>query len=161
MGRLHSVLITAALVGICTVGSFAQARTNHCDHNSGRRTGTILGSVLGAGVAALAGGNTGTILLGAGGGAAAGNVVGDADDDQRDFDECGYEAESVRRSDDRREARRERRRSRSREYPFACLRDRYDFVVVYLPSNEIVDDFGGREFSCHREAQDRNEDARN
>lgn len=178
MIRFQPSVLALALVGVLAAGSLAQARDNHCDHNSGRRTGTILGSVLGAGIAAVAGGDTGTILAGAGGGALAGNLVGDGEDDRRDWEECGADSASVRRADERRyerdqrryerETRREREiemdRERSRyerargerysyeQYPFACVRDRYGFAVVHVPSDRILADYGRHESSCIRAA---------
>lgn len=183
MARFQTSLLALALVGLFTTGSLAEARENHCDHNNGRKTGTVIGGILGAGIAAIAGGNTGEILAGAGGGAVAGNLIGDGEDDRRDWDECGPDAASVRRADDRRyerdQRRYERETQRSREiemdreraryersrgerygrdqYPFACVRDRYGFAVVHIPSDRIVADYGRHESSCIRAAVTRSD----
>jgi|GEM_PF-4488038 len=126
--RLFSSLLVLTLVSVS-----AGARENHCDHNSGKVGGAIAGGIIGGVLgAALGHGHAGNIAIGAGGGAIAGSVIGDNADDNKDFEECGTDAESfqrqVRRDEDRanEEAYREQRRADEIAYDREMSRRRHD-----------------------------------
>jgi hypothetical protein len=183
--RLFTSLLVLTLISVA-----AGARENHCDHNDGKATGTVVGGILGGVAGALLGhGKAAPIIIGGVAGGVAGRVVGDGADDQRDFDECGTDSESFQRDvqrqerrDDDRYARDSRRASEieydremsrrgrgypgrsypapgypSRSYPaprprlmdYQCQSDRYgQFVLVFLPTNRIVQNWGRDLYDC-------------
>lgn len=169
--RLFSSLLVLTLISVS-----AGARENHCDHSSGKATGTVVGGILGGVVGGLLGkGKAAPIIVGGVAGGAAGRAIGDDADDQRDFDECGTDAESFQRQVDRderaaydRDARNQRRADeiaydretarrgragypapRPRRLVYQCQEVRRGrFVLVYLPTNRIVQEWGRDLYGC-------------
>lgn len=172
--RLLGLLVIPAL--IVAAGLSAQARENHCDHSKGKARGTIIGGLLGAGAGALLGhGSTEGILIGGGAGALGGRVIGDGEDDRKDIEECGADAESYQRKMDREDDRDARAEARADRRDSEISRDRYSsrsrrssqrymcmnlgrgrFGLVHLRTNSVVETFGRDLRSCERAEDYRN-----